>query len=127
MILGVGIDLCAIGRIASAIANPHFLERVYTDAECLRIDAAPDARRGEIAAGLFAAKEAAAKALGTGFNGFGFADIEVTPDDLGRPECRLYRRAHERAVQLSGGDYRIFVSITHEGDMAAATAVLEGG
>ena len=126
MIHGTGIDLCAIGRIEKAIERPRFLERVYTEAERGRIQAVEGPRRGEIAAGLFAAKEAAAKALGTGFDGFGFIDIEVMPDASGRPVCALHKGAHDRAAQLTGGAYRVHVSITHESGMAAAVAILEG-
>ena len=126
MILGIGLDLCEISRISRAIERPRFLERFYTEAERARILAASEARRAEIAAGLFAAKEAVAKALGTGFDGFGPSDIETTPDAAGRPVCRLYNGAEERASQLSSGKYSLFVSITHEKGMAAAVAVLEG-
>lgn len=120
MITGTGIDLCEIPRMAKAIEKAHFLERVFTPSEQARIRAASGPRRGEIAAGLFAAKEAVAKALGTGFDGFGPADIEILPDALGRPVCRLCRRAEALAA---GG--RIHVSITHEAGMAAAMAILE--
>lgn len=120
MIAGIGLDLCAIGRMEKAIERERFLERVYTERERERIRAASGMRRGEIAAGLFAAKEAVAKALGTGFDGFGPADIEIAPDARGRPECAL----HNRAAALAGGR-SIRVSITHESDMAAAVAILE--
>lgn len=126
MILGIGIDLCAVGRIAEAIERPRFLERVYTEKERARILAASDVRRGELAAGLFAAKEAVAKALGTGFAGFGPADIEVVPDGAGRPCGTLRNGAEARARAMSSGTYRLLVSVTHEAGMAAATAVLEG-
>ena len=126
MILGIGLDLCEISRIQRAIEKEHFLARVFTDAEQARIRGASDIRRGEIAAGLFAAKEAVAKALGTGFVGFGTADIEIAPDALGRPQCALRGGAAARAEQLAGHSaYRMFVSITHEAGMAAATAILE--
>ena len=121
MILGTGIDLCAIDRMARAIGRARFLERVYTPAERLRIEAATEHRRGEIAAGLFAAKEAVAKALDTGFDDFGPADIEVLPDEKGRPTCTL----HNRAAALARGG-RLHISITHESGMAAAVAILEG-
>ena len=126
MILGVGIDLCRIERAAGAIERPRFLERVYTPAERARIEAASDVRRGEIAAGLFAAKEAVAKALGTGFTGF-FADaIEITPDDAGRPVCALSGGALKRASALAAGaPFRVWVSVTHEGGFAAAQAIIE--
>lgn len=121
MILGVGLDLCDISRIAKAIESEHFVARVYTERERERIRAASGRRREEIAAGLFAAKEAAAKALGTGFLHFGFDAIEIVPDDKGRPACAL----HGRALELAGSA-RMHVSITHESGMAAATAILEG-
>ena len=120
MIRGIGLDLCDIGRMAKAIEKERFLERVYTERERERIRIASDVRRGEIAAGLFAAKEAVAKALGMGFDGFGPADIEIVPDESGRPVCTLYHRAAELL-----GTGRIWVSITHESGMAAATAVRE--
>lgn len=120
MVRGLGIDLCAIGRIEKAIQKPRFLERVYTPAERSRILAASEARRGEIAAGLFAAKEAVSKALGTGFVGFGPGDIEIIPDGAGKPQCVLHGKALERA-----GNARPWVSVTHEDGVAAAVAVLE--
>ena len=125
MILGLGIDLCGLDRIAAAIERPRFLERVYTPAERARIEAAAGARRVEIAAGLYAAKEAAAKALGTGFSGFGPWDIEILPDAGGAPRCALMNGAAVRAEALAA-EYRLFVSVTHDAGTAAAVAVLEG-
>ena len=118
----MGTDICRIERIAAAIAKPRFLERVYTVAERERILAAMGGRRAEIAAGLFAAKEAVAKALGTGFDGF-FADaVAILPD--GRV---LSGGALERAKALCGeGGFAVWVSISHEDGLAAATAILEG-
>lgn len=126
MILGVGMDLCQIERVAKAIEKPRFLERVYTPAERARIEAAGGIRRGEIAAGLFAAKEAVAKALGTGFDGF-FADaVEIAPDAKGRPCCALSGGALARASALAEGHpFRCWISITHEHGFAAATAIIE--
>ena len=62
MLLGLGIDLCAIARMEAAIERPRLLARVFTPGERARICAASGPRRAEMAAGLFAAKEAAAKA-----------------------------------------------------------------
>ena len=100
MVLGLGLDLVEIGRIAKACEKPHFR------------------------AGIFAAKEAVVKALGTGFRGFGPAAIEVRVDALGKPLCALSGKALER-MQALGGE-TIHLSITHTGDMAAAVAILEG-
>jgi holo-[acyl-carrier protein] synthase len=127
MILGVGMDLCQIERIEKAIAKPRFMERVFTPAERARIEAAGGVRHGEIAAGTFAAKEAVAKALGTGFAGLGPWDIEIVPDDLGRPRCTLSGGALARAEALCGKGPRVWLSITHENGMAAAMAILESG
>ena len=126
MILGIGLDLCDIERVRRAIERPRFVDRVYSPAEAERIRGASEVRRAQIAAGLFAAKEAVAKALGTGFDGFGTADIEIVPDAAGRPVCSLHEGALERARALCGGDgFSVWVSITHEKDMAAATAIIE--
>ena len=126
MIAGIGLDLCEIERMKKAIERAHFVDRVFTAAEAERIRAASDIRRGEIAAGLFAAKEAVSKALGTGLAGIGLADIEITPDAAGCPRCALSGRALDRALALCGGRFTVWVSITHEAGMAAATAILEG-
>ena len=125
MILGIGMDLCRIERIQTAICKPHFLARVYTVREQERILEASEKRRGEIAAGLFAVKEAVSKALGTGFTDFGFADIEVLPDPSGKPVCTLSGKASEHLTAMGGET--IFVTITHDSGMAAATAIIEGG
>ena len=127
MILGIGLDLCEIERMKRAVEKPRFVDRVFTAAEAARIRAAAEGRAAEIAAGLFAAKEAVAKALGTGFAGFGPGDIEITPDIAGRPLCALYEGARARANALAGPyKPRIWESVTHEKGMAAATAVIEG-
>jgi len=126
MILGIGLDLCEIERMRRAIQRPHFVDRVYTAAEGARIRAASGHRAGEIAAGLFAAKEAVSKALGTGIVGIGLEEIEITPDAAGCPRCALRGKALEQARTLNGGDgFTVWVSITHEQGMAAATAILE--
>lgn len=120
MVLGLGLDLVEIGRIAKACEKPHFRARIYTQTENAHIDA----RGAQTAAGIFAAKEAVAKALGTGFRGFGPAAIEVDVDELGKPLCALSGKALERMRAL--GAETIHLSITHTDGMAAAVAILEG-
>lgn len=117
MIRGLGIDLMDVERIQSALErHPRFLTRVYSPAEQEAI-----LRRGaEAAAGYFAAKEAVAKALGTGFAGFGMADVEILADERGRPTVCL----HGGAAALAGGG-RVHLSVSHDGGMALAFAVLE--
>ena len=121
MILGLGIDLIAIARIEHAIErHPRFLTRLYTPAE----QAAIAARGAQTAAGYFAAKEAVAKALGTGFRGFSPADISIEPDELGRPQASLTGGALRRMHDMGGKS--LLVSITHADGFASAVAVLEG-
>ena len=64
--LGIGVDLCAVSRIERAIQKAHFLNRVFTEAERAYLQGRGKGA-GESAAAMFAAKEAVAKALGTGF------------------------------------------------------------
>ena len=120
MIVGVGTDLCSIARIARALENERFALRVFTPAERARLDGLCPERVHERAAGMFAAKEAVAKALGTGFAGFGMADVEILADGHGRPVVRL----HGGAAELAGGA-GVHLSISHDGGMALAFAVLE--
>lgn len=119
MIAGLGIDVCEIGRIEKALEHPRFALRAFTEGERARIQQ----RGAKTAAGLFAAKEAVAKALGSGFDGFGLQDVEIQWDEAGQPRCRLTGGAAKRLEVLGGG--AVFVSITHDAGVAAAVAVIE--
>ena len=117
-VLGLGLDLCEIKRIAQSIEKQHFFKRVFTEYEQARIHD----RGADTAAGYFAAKEAVAKALGTGFDGFFMDSIEVVPDALGRPECILHGKALARMEEMGGS--RVMLSITHDAGIAAAVAII---
>ena len=120
MIKGVGIDLVEVTRIARAMENERFIERIFTPAEqALLAERGHDPVR---AAGMFAAKEAVAKALGTGFGPVGWQEIEVLREENGAPFAVL----SGAAKALAGGD-RVHVSISSERQMAAAVAVIETG
>ena len=83
------------------------------------------ARRVAYAAGRWASKEAAVKALGSGFSaGIGFHDVEVVTLEGGSPELRLHGRAAELAEEK--GVKFLHISISHERDMAGAMVILEG-
>lgn len=117
MILGVGLDLADIERIEKAIQKPHFLERIFSEEERAAI-----AQKGaQTAAGYWAAKEAVAKALGTGFIGFCMWDISIHNDELGKPAAVLHRGALAKLNELGG---TLTISITHSGGFAAAVAIL---
>lgn len=117
MIRGVGTDIIGIDRIQRALENPRFGERVYTLAEREGMLSLCPERKIERAAGLFAAKEAVAKALGVGFTDFGFSDIEILPDSCGRPCATLLGNARREG--------KIHVSIAHDSGVATAFAVWE--
>lgn len=122
MILGIGIDLCEVPRMAEALDKPGFLARHFTEAEQAYIRG-----RGKSAAhslaGHFAAKEAALKALGCGIV-LPLQEVEVLHDERGAPRYALHGKARER-MEAAGG-HCLHLSITHTAEMAAAVAVLEG-
>lgn len=122
--LRTGVDLIEIERLRRAVERHgvRFLERVFTPGEL-----AQSAARMESLAGKFAAKEAAAKALGTGIwrCGITWTDLEVAKDlDSGAPELRLHQAAAERAHQL--GLTLWSVSISHDRTHAVALVVAAG-
>lgn len=126
MIVGSGIDLVEIGRIQQSVERfgQRFLNRVYTGAEqayCLR-----KRKSAESLAARFAAKEAGAKALGTGISrGVNWLEIEVGREPGGRPTLRFHGRAAEIAHRL--GVTHAALSLTHTGHLAQAAVVLEDG
>lgn len=123
-LLGVGVDLCGIARIERAIEKAHFYERVFTPEERAYLDQKGKSR-AQSAAAMFAAKEAVAKALGTGFSGGVMPwNISVVHDEKGAPGAELSGAAKERLEQMGGADVRI--SLSHEGDSAIAFAVIGG-
>jgi holo-[acyl-carrier protein] synthase len=126
MILGSGIDLVEIARIQRSVERygARFLNRVFTPAEqeyCLRKRAA-----AESFAARFAAKEAAAKALGTGISrGVHWLEIEVVREPGGKPGVAFHGSAARIASGL--GVERTALSLTHTAALAMASVLLEGG
>ena len=120
-VIGIGTDLCAVPRIEKAMAREHFMARVFTEDERAYI-AAQGKGASRSASAMFAAKEAVAKALGTGFSGGIMPDqIEIAHAASGAPRAVLHGAALAKLTELGGGD--VMVSLTHEGEMAAAFAV----
>lgn len=123
-LLGVGVDLCGVARIERAIEKEHFYERVFTPEERAYLNQKGKGR-AQSAAAMFAAKEAVAKALGTGFSGGVMPwNISVVHNEKGAPAAELTGAAKERLEQMGGADVRI--SLSHEGDSAIAFAVIGG-
>ncbi|MBU3159457.1 holo-ACP synthase [Clostridium frigoris] len=122
MILGVGTDIVEISRIKSAMErNNGFLEKIFTSTELEYLTSRN--LRAEYVAGRFAAKEAVAKALGTGFRGFDFKDIEVDRTTFGKPIVILKGKA--KLIAKKEGQYNIHLSISHGQESAIAYAILE--
>ena len=122
-IVGIGVDMCAISRIEKAIEREHFYTRIFTEGERAYLDK-KNKSRAQSAAAMYAAKEAVAKALGTGFSkGIFFDQISVTHDELGAPGLVLTGRAFERMQELGGKE--MLLTISHEGDMAIAFVVMQ--
>lgn len=124
MIVGIGMDIVEVERIR-AIYQRHperFVRRILTENE--RDYVLRHADPTERLAGRWAAKEAALKALGTGLaEGIGWRDVEILPDELGRPCLHLHGKAAGRAKQL--GVDASHVTITHSRDSAVAQVILE--
>ena len=120
MVIGVGTDLMEIARIAQSVDRfgERFLRRVFTPREI------EYCRRKKNAAESFAAKEAGAKALGTGISrGVSWLELEVTRAPGERPILDLTGRAADRARSL--GVAHISLSLTHSRDVALAVVILE--
>ena len=124
MIVGLGIDVAEVDRVEAAIRRfgGRFLRRVYTEAEVSYCQSKGNPY--ERFAGRFAAKEAAMKAIGTGWRrGVTWRDFEVTREISGRPVMRLSGVAAKVAGQL--GAKHALVSITHSKTLAIAQVILE--
>ncbi len=119
----LGLDLTEIDRVAGALERhgERFLSRIFRDGEIRRSRRSPRAFAQHVA-GRFAAKEAAMKALGLGWRGLAFRDIEVGRDPRGKPLLAFHGKALERAGALEVLSAE--VTITHGRDIAAAVVAL---
>ena len=119
--LAVGVDIVEISRIQAALERhgDRFLRRVYTERELAYAAGRPSAL-----AARWAAKEAAAKALGTGIGDVSFQEIEVVCDPRGKPDLVLHGEAARLAARLSLS--RFALSLSHAADYALALVVAQG-
>jgi holo-[acyl-carrier protein] synthase len=124
MILGIGVDLCEVDRIEAAIGRhgERFVDRIYTPAERAYCESKPN--QMERFAGRFAAKEAAMKAIGTGWRrGVAWRDFEVSRAPSGQPIIHFHGEAARIAAAM--GVRRALVTITHTKAMAMAQVLLD--
>ncbi len=125
MIVGTGTDLTDIARIQQSITRygERFLPRIYTAREILYCQSKRHGAAASFAA-RFAAKEAGAKALGTGIaKGISWQEIEVTHLPGGRPTLLFHGRAAEQSAAM--GVTAVHLSLSHERDLAIAMVILE--
>ena len=125
MIIGMGVDIAEVERIRAAIDRhgETFLRRLFTQRE--RSYCEQFRNKYERYAGRFAAKEAAMKALGTGWRrGVRWVDLEVVREASGRPTLALTGEAAKIAERL--GVKHIALSITHTASQALAQVIFEG-
>ncbi|MBA0054126.1 holo-ACP synthase [Streptomyces sp. AJS327] len=122
MIVGVGVDVAGIARFGAALERtPALAERLFVPAELCRPDGT---RRGDASlAARFAAKEAAAKALGAP-DGLRWTDAEVRTYDSGRPYLVVRGTVAERAAALGVRSWQL--SLSHDADVATAFVIAEG-
>jgi len=124
MITGLGVDIVEIDRMMLALTrSPHIKERLFSVEECVYCD---KRSRPEVHYALrFAAKEAVLKALGTGFSGMRFTDVEVVRETNGRPVPVLSGRAAEVAAELGVIEMHLSLSFTRNTAVASAVAITQ--
>ena len=122
MVIGIGTDIVKVARFNGM--TTRFMERVFTADERVYLMG----KNNVSAAGLYAAKEAVAKALGTGFRGFWPNQIEILHDVLGKPYVVLHgeaaRVARKKSKRRFYRRYKIHLSISHTNTDAVASAVI---
>ena len=131
MIIGLGADLCDVRRVERVMARfgDRFLQRVFTDAERARAARRPEALRAGTFAKRFAAKEACAKALGTGFSqGVFHSDMGVVNLASGQPTMALTGGALARLKHITpdGMGAQVALTMTDELPYAFAQVIIYG-
>ena len=120
----LGSDICSIKRIAAVYEQygEKFLDKILTADEKAYVLSSPKHLLQRLA-GRFAAKEATSKALGTGFKGVAFKEIEVTKLGSGEPRLRLHGRASDRAQLMGLSSFELTTS--HEDAYAIAFVIAQ--
>lgn len=115
------MDLTSVSRMARSIEKEHFVQRVFGEEE-QQLFAQRAGRAAQSAAANFAAKEAFLKAAGTGLGGFALRDIQALRLESGAP---VYRFSGTALEYMQTYHLAAHLSLSHEGDMAAAVCILE--
>ena len=121
MIVGIGNDIIEIERIEKAISKEGFKNKIYTQRELENIK--KRGNRVETYAGVFSAKEAISKAIGTGVREFSLIDLEILNDDLGKPYVVVSEKL-DKILKNKKESYQIEISISHSKKYATAVAMV---
>ena len=121
MIVGIGNDIIEIERIEKAISKEGFKAKVFTQREIENI--VKRGNRAETYAGVFSAKEAISKAIGTGVREFSLTDLEILNDDLGKPYVIVSDKLN-KIIQNKKENYQIEIAISHSKKYATAVAII---
>ena len=121
MIVGIGNDIIEIERIEKAISKEGFKNKIYTQRELENIR--KRGNRTETYAGIFSAKEAISKAIGTGVREFSLIDLEILNDDLGKPYVVVSEKL-DKILRNKKENYQIEISISHSKKYATAMAII---
>ena len=121
MIVGIGNDIIEIERVEKAILKEGFKNKVYTQKELENIE--KRGNRTETYAGIFSAKEAISKAIGTGVREFSLTDLEILNNDLGKPYVVVSEKL-DKILKNKKEDYQIEISISHSKKYATAIAII---
>ena len=121
MIVGIGNDIIEIERIEKAISKEGFKAKVFTQREIENI--VKRGNRTETYAGIFSAKEAISKAIGTGVREFALTDLEILNDDLGKPYVIVSDKLN-KIIQRKKESYQIEIAISHSKKYATAMAII---
>ena len=121
MIVGIGNDIIEIERIEKAISKEGFIAKVYTQREIENI--VKRGNRAETYAGIFSAKEAISKAIGTGVREIALTDLDILNDDLGKPYVIVSDKLN-KIIQRKKENYQIEIAISHSKKYATAMAII---
>ena len=118
MCKGLGIDICEIARMEKLMADDRFMKRWFTPDEIAYVQSKGKGA-AQTLAGLYAAREALAKALGSGID-FDLKEAEICHTEAGAPFFRFSGELKKRI-----GNSRVFLSVSHDGGIAAAVCLVE--
>ena len=124
-ILGIGVDIVENLRIAKSLKNDLFIKRIFSHSEILIAKKIKD--KNKYYAKRFAAKEAFAKSIGTGFrDNFNFKDISIINDKLGKPSFKINEKIKKIIKkQFKTTSFNFFLSISDEKKYSVAFVILQ--